>query len=95
VASVRFLHENVKNEARLTGSARSMQDRGWNYGESFELRAGQPLLSMRLFFVGVLGRHQNLSDSSPDPVDQSRSRSLNPFAPISIFTSRSFSVTDQ
>ena len=25
-----------------------MQDKGWNYGESFELGAGQPLLSMRL-----------------------------------------------
>lgn len=34
---------NVKHEARLTGSARSMQDWGWNNGESFELDTGQPL----------------------------------------------------
>jgi hypothetical protein len=26
-----------------------MQDRGWNSGKSFKLKAGQPLLSMRLF----------------------------------------------
>ncbi len=39
---------NVEHEARLTGSLRSMLDRGWNYGDSFELGAGQPLLSMRL-----------------------------------------------
>ena len=44
-----FPSENVKHEARLTGSVRSMQDRGWNCGESFELRAEQPLLSMCLF----------------------------------------------
>ena len=30
-----------------------MQDTGWNYGESFELGAGQPLLSMRLFCLVV------------------------------------------
>jgi len=40
---------SIKHEARLTGSACSMQDKGWNWGESFELRAGQPLLSVRLF----------------------------------------------
>jgi hypothetical protein len=45
--AINFL-ANVKHEARLTGSARSMQKSGWNYGESFELGAGQPLLSMRL-----------------------------------------------
>lgn len=47
---------NVKHEARLTGSAGSMQDTGWNCGESFELGAGQPLLSMRLFCVGFVLR---------------------------------------
>ena len=41
--------DNVKHEARLTGSARSMQDWGCVSGESFEVGAGQPLLSMRLF----------------------------------------------
>lgn len=30
---------NVKHEARLSGGARSMQDKGWNCGESFEIRA--------------------------------------------------------
>ena len=39
---------NVKHEARLTGSVLAMQDKGVNHGESFKLRAGQPLLSMRL-----------------------------------------------
>ena len=47
---------NVQYEARLTGSVLSMQDRGWNFGESFELGAGQPLLSMRLFGVVATGR---------------------------------------
>lgn len=40
---------NVKHEARLTGSALSMQDWGCISAESFEVGAGQPLLSMRLF----------------------------------------------
>ena len=30
-----------------------MQDKGWNYGGSFELGAGQPLLSMRLLCAVV------------------------------------------
>ncbi len=42
---------NVKHEARLTGSARSMQDTCCNSGDSFELGTGQPLLSMRLFCI--------------------------------------------
>ena len=44
-----FPSENVKHEARLTGGARSMQDWGCVSDESFEVGAGQPLLSMRLF----------------------------------------------
>ncbi len=40
---------NVQHEARLTGSAHSIQDRGWDCGKSLELGAGQSLLSMRLF----------------------------------------------
>jgi hypothetical protein len=47
--SVPLSDANVKNEARLTGSARSMQDWGCVSAESFEVGAGQPLLSMRLF----------------------------------------------
>ena len=58
--SVRF-PVNVKHEARLTGSARSMQEKGWNCGESVDFGAGQPLLSMRLLsVVSELGRTQDL-----------------------------------
>ena len=32
-----------------------MQDKGWNWGRSFELRAGQPLLSMRLLCLRWFG----------------------------------------
>ena len=44
----------VKHEERLTGSARSIQDKGWNYGKSSKLGAGQPLLSMRLLGLMLL-----------------------------------------
>ena len=44
-----FFLANVKHEARLTGSGRSMRGKGWNCSKSFELGAVQPLLSMRLF----------------------------------------------
>jgi len=39
---------NIKHEARLTRRARSMQGRDCSCGKSFELGAGQQLLSMRL-----------------------------------------------
>lgn len=44
-----FFMSNVKHEARLTGRARSMQDWGCVSAESFEVGAGQLLLSMCLF----------------------------------------------
>ena len=40
VSLFRHADSNVKHKARLTGSECSIQDRGWNCGESFELRAG-------------------------------------------------------
>ena len=52
VASLCYMHNNFKStfehETRLTGSVHSMQDKGWNRGGSFELKAGQWLLCMRL-----------------------------------------------
>ena len=39
----------VQNEARLTGNARSTQDRGWCCGKSFKLDVLLPLFSMRMF----------------------------------------------
>jgi len=52
----RVKRPNVKHEARLTGCACSMQDKGCNGGKSFELGAGQPLASMRLFGVDGVRR---------------------------------------
>ena len=62
-----MLLANVKHEARLIGSARSLQDMGWNCGESLELRSGQPLLFERLFHLVY---YWDLAmRSAPDPIN--------------------------
>ena len=68
-----------KHEARLTGNARSIRDKGLNYSESFELGAGRPLLSMRLLVRGLLGnfcektaRFQTLKSTAANRASMSR-----------------------
>jgi hypothetical protein len=54
--TVSFSLHIVQHEARLTGSARSIQDKHWDWSEPIELGTGQPLLSMRLFGYSVVAR---------------------------------------